>query len=136
MYKIRYLDESITELTPQVALMAEFQRQEIDVAEIIKRRVQKECQKYNDNLSANLSNSHYFEHPIEQSLNAKKTTFYPYKPLDWQTQYDIAITAFKKGHLIVLVADKQVDKLSTTVSLLKSEILDITFIKLVPLVGG
>jgi hypothetical protein len=54
--------------------------------------------------------------------------------LDWEAQYSAAEQAFLRRGFIVLVNDHQVTDLAATVTLSPGS--EVTFLKLVPLVGG
>lgn len=54
--------------------------------------------------------------------------------IDWQVQYDRALEAFRRNGFVVLVGDRQVTELEEEVDL--SAGAEVTFLKLIPLVGG
>jgi len=54
--------------------------------------------------------------------------------LNWEKQFDKAITAFKGNGFVVLLDDRQIDDLDETVHLTEQS--KLTFLKLVPLMGG
>jgi hypothetical protein len=56
------------------------------------------------------------------------------RKIDWQEQYRRAIEAFQRNGFLILVDDKQVDDLDQVVDLKHNS--TVTFLKLVPLVGG
>jgi len=49
-------------------------------------------------------------------------------------QTDVALAAFERGHVLVVVDDRQVETLDEQVTLRPGSV--VTFLKLVPLVGG
>lgn len=53
---------------------------------------------------------------------------------DFQEQVEIALAAFERNGFLLLVGDKQVDSLDEPVPV--GEGIEVTFLKLVPLVGG
>ncbi|GCF07979.1 hypothetical protein [Dictyobacter arantiisoli] len=55
-------------------------------------------------------------------------------PVDWQTHYERAIEAFKKRRYLVLINGRQMTKLDAPVHL--TDQTTITFLKLIPLIGG
>jgi hypothetical protein len=81
--------------------------------------------------------SGYF-HGLVQPTEAERTlNGYRLKSihrLDWQAQYEQAIEAFARHSYIVLVNDRQVADLDALVELHTET--EVTFLKLVPLVGG
>ena len=56
------------------------------------------------------------------------------KPLDWERQFNRAVQAFEARTFIVLADDQQLDDLDEVLEL--SKIKELSFLKLVPLVGG
>ena len=55
-------------------------------------------------------------------------------PIDWQIHYKQALEAFKKKRYIVLINGRQVTELDAPVHL--TDQTTITFLKLIPLIGG
>jgi hypothetical protein len=58
----------------------------------------------------------------------------PAGPIDWERQADAALTAFLRNGFVVLVGDRQVEDLDEPLRLDVAS--DVTFVRLVPLVGG
>lgn len=54
--------------------------------------------------------------------------------VDWEGQYERAITAFQQSRLIILIGDRQVTGLDEEIELRASAA--VTFLRLVPLAGG
>jgi hypothetical protein len=54
--------------------------------------------------------------------------------VEWEVQYERALEAFQRNGFVVLVGDRQVTELDREVEL--SARTEVTFLKLVPLVGG
>lgn len=54
--------------------------------------------------------------------------------VDPQRQFDLAVSAFSRNGFVVLVDDRQVEELDDVVELRRDT--EVTFLKLVPLVGG
>ena len=54
--------------------------------------------------------------------------------LDWHAQAEAALSAFTRNGFFVFVGDRQVDDLDEELTLAEADV--ITFIRLVPLVGG
>ncbi|MDQ7908083.1 hypothetical protein RB614_26500 [Phytohabitans sp. ZYX-F-186] len=54
--------------------------------------------------------------------------------VEWEAQYERALEAFQRNGFVVLVGDRQVTELDHEVEL--SARTEVTFLKLVPLVGG
>ena len=56
------------------------------------------------------------------------------RPLDWEQQYAKAVAAFAGNGFLVFVDDRQVTSLDETIRLAPET--KVTFLKLVPLMGG
>ncbi|WP_336213740.1 hypothetical protein [Nonomuraea sp. LPB2021202275-12-8] len=56
------------------------------------------------------------------------------RPLDWEKQADAAEAAFARNGFILLVGDRQIDDLDERIALSGDPV--VSFVKLVPLVGG
>ncbi|HRX84992.1 MAG TPA: hypothetical protein P5572_08240, partial [Phycisphaerae bacterium] len=56
------------------------------------------------------------------------------RQVDWQKQYEVALESFTRNGFLVLVNDRQVDRLDEVVELTRDT--TVTFLRLVPLVGG
>lgn len=109
----------------------DFLTERITVRELIRSRVYQEVNDYNT------QRPDYFQglvKPVdaEESLNGYKLR----KPrqLDWEQQFEKAITAFEQNGFLILVDDEQVTELEEEIVILPGT--SVTFLKLVPLVGG
>jgi hypothetical protein len=109
----------------------DFLTEEITVRELIERRVYEEVQEYNR------SKPGYFRglvQPVdaEETLNGYKLR--ERRQIDWKAQRDRALEAFERNGFFVIVGDRQAERLDERIRLdLGTEV---TFLKLVPLVGG
>ena len=99
--------------------------------EILRRRVFEEVSRFN------ASQKEVFQGLVqptdtERALNGYKLR----KPrrLDWHEQFEQAVQAFGKSRFLLLVGNRQVESLDE--ELMLSADTEITFLKLVPLVGG
>lgn len=112
-FNLQFLDETLT------------------LSEFIRRRVYEDVKDYNA-----LDNQPFRglvqPSPTEQALNKPRSK--ERRKLNWETQYEKAIEAFVGRGYIVLVDDVQVDDLDTMLELRPGT--QVTFLKLVPLVGG
>jgi len=103
----------------------------ITVRELIRTRVYREVYRYN------LDRPEYFHGLIqpsdaERSLNGFKM---PKRGrIDPDRQFEMAIKAFYRNGFIVLLDDRQVDELEEEIEVRPDT--TVTFLKLVPLVGG
>jgi hypothetical protein len=103
----------------------------ITVRELIRARVASEVSDYN------LSQPEYFRGLVqptdaERSLNGFKMP--GRRRIDPESQFELAVRAFSGNGFIVLVDDTQVDDLEDEIRITPDT--TVTFLKLVPLVGG
>jgi hypothetical protein len=103
----------------------------ISVRELIRTRVANEVRDYN------LSQPEYFRGLVqptdaERSLNGFRMR--KRRRIDPEKQFELAIKAFYANGFIVLVNDRQVDELEEEIEIRPDT--TVTFLKLVPLVGG
>jgi hypothetical protein len=103
----------------------------ITVRELIRTRVYREVREYN------LDQPEYF-HGLVQPSDAERTLngfkMRKRRKIDPERQFQLAITAFYRNGFIVLLDDRQVDELEEEVAVRPDT--TVTFLKLVPLVGG
>lgn len=109
----------------------DFASEKITVQELIRSRVYQEVKDYN------VRQTEYFcglvkPTDAEKTLNGYKLS----KPrqLDWEKQYETAIASFQSNGFLILVGDRQVDDLEEVIEINSST--SVTFLKLIPLVGG
>lgn len=101
------------------------------VRELIRSRVYEEVHHFNFNKPG------YFRGLVQPSdaetaLNGYKLR--EKRTVDWQKQYEAALAAFGKNGFIILVDDQQVESLEQVIQLRVDT--QVSFLKLVPLVGG
>jgi hypothetical protein len=99
--------------------------------EILRRRVFEEVTRFNAG-HGDLFQGLVQPTDTERALNGFKLRV-PRK-IDWQQQLDLAVQAFGKNSFLLLVGHRQVEDLDE--ELMLSPQTEITFLKLVPLVGG
>ncbi len=109
----------------------DFLTERITVRELIRSRVYQEVKDYNTR------QPEYFRSLVqptdaEQTLNGYKLR----KPrqIDWEKQFEQAIAAFQRNGFIILVDEEQVTELEQEIVIQPETA--VTFLKLVPLVGG
>ncbi|MEM1253149.1 MAG: hypothetical protein AAGI69_11995 [Cyanobacteria bacterium P01_H01_bin.21] len=109
----------------------EFLTERITVRELIRSRVYQEVKDFNT------QHSEFFQGLVqptetEQTLNGYKLR----KPrqINWETQFEKALTAFQSNGFIILVDDEQVTELEEEITIAPET--SVAFMKLVPLVGG
>lgn len=103
----------------------------LTVRDLIKARIYQEVQDYN------LKQPEYFRGLVEPTQAERVLNGYKLKArrkIDWQEQYQRALEAFDRNGFFVLVGDKQAESLDQEFEV-KVET-EVSFIKLVPLVGG
>ena len=129
MMTITIVDEST--LGENRAWSLELLDETVSLRELIQRRIYQEVTEYN------ARQSKYF-HGLVQPTDAERTlNGYRLKTvhqLDWQAQYEKALEAFVHRGYFLLVNDKQVTDLDTSIELHART--KVTFLKLIPLVGG
>ena len=109
----------------------DFLTEEITVRELIERRVYEEVQAYNT------ARPGYFRGLVqptdaEATLNGYKLR--AQREIDWRAQAKKALEAFQHNGFLILVGDRQVVSLDERIRLELET--PVTFLKLVPLIGG
>lgn len=129
MTTITIVDESI--VGEKHAWSLDFLDEIVSLRELIRQRIYQEVTEYNARLTGHFRG---LVQPTqaERTLNGFRL---PSKNrLDWQAQYEKAIDAFTRRGYLVLVNDMQVADLDASIELQADT--EVTFFKLVPLVGG
>lgn len=99
--------------------------------DLIRERVRQEVEDFN-NKQPELYHGLVQPTDTERTLNGFK--FREKRTLDWQEQFEKAIEGFQRNAFILLVDDLQVEDLDQVIPLAPET--SVTFLKLVPLVGG
>ena len=113
------------------ALTLDCLAERMTIRELIRARIYQEVQDYN------LKQPEYFRGLVEPTEAERTLNGYKLRKrrqIDWQEQYNHALEAFSRNGFFVLVGDKQADRLDDEFEV-KAET-EISFVKLVPLVGG
>ena len=123
-------DETATgELLGQTVL--EFLTERITVRELIRSRVYQEVQDYNTKKP-----EHF--HGLVQPSDAEKTLngvkLRKTREVDWREQFRLATEAFEQNRILILINDRQAEGLDENIELTPQT--QVSFLKLVPLVGG
>jgi len=103
----------------------------LTVRDLIKARIYQEVQDYN------LKQPEYFRGLVEPTQAERVLNGYKIKArrkIDWQEQYQRALEAFDRNGFFVLVGNQQAESLDQEFEV-KVET-EVSFVKLVPLVGG
>lgn len=109
----------------------DFPTNRVSVREIIERRVREEVENFNSTQPEVFQGFVQPNH-TERVLNGFK--FKEKKQIDWREQYKQAVEAFERNGFILLVDDFQIDDLDQIIEIEAKT--SVTFLKLVPLVGG
>jgi hypothetical protein len=109
----------------------DFLTDRITVRELIRRRVYQEVKDFN------VSQPQYFKGLVqptdtEQTLNGFRMR--SRRQIDWEKQFENAITAFERNGFLILVDDEQITELEEEIAIAPETV--VSFLKLVPLVGG
>ena len=105
--------------------------QRITARELIRERVRQEVEDFNKR-QPELFKGLVQPTDTERTLNGFK--FRQKRMLDWEEQFEKAIEGFHRNAFILLVDDLQVEDLDQMIPI--SPGTSVTFVKLVPLVGG
>lgn len=132
-YAVQILDETTTHPHPTPALTLDFTEETVTIRELIRRRVYQECTDHNATQTQRFRGL-VIPEGMERDLNSP-TPPRPHR-VHWEQQYARATEAFTRNGLIILIGDQQAESLDETVTLRLDEPLDVTFLKLTPLVGG
>ena len=109
----------------------QLEAEHVTVAELIRARVHQEVRAHNAaSASAPRFNGLVQPERTEQELNGRRRA----RPVDAEKQTEVALKAFERGQILLLVDDRQVEELDHQVTLQPGS--TVTFLKLVPLVGG
>jgi len=103
----------------------------LTVRELIRARIYQEVQDYNQR------EPEYFRGLVEPTDAERVLNGYKLKArrkIDWEEQFKRALTAFERNGFFVLVGDKQPENLDQEFEVKVDA--EISFVKLVPLVGG
>jgi len=102
----------------------------LTVAELIRSRVEAEVRTHHASSDTTPYRGLVQPESHEQRLNSTR----PPKRIDPERQVEVALDAFSRGRVLVLVDDRQVTELADEVVLRPGSA--VTFLKLTPLVGG
>lgn len=113
------------------ALTLDFLTEEITVRELIRSRVFQEVKDHN--AGRRRAGPHLVQpSATEARLNAGGSP--ATRTIDWEAQYAVALEAFERGRVLVLVDDRQAESLDHPITIAPDT--TVTFLRLVPLVGG
>ena len=110
----------------------DFLTEHVTVRELITRRVQEEVREYNRTTERDVFVGLVQPTDAEATLNGYRPR--TRRELDWEKQRDAALAAFETNGFFVLVGDRQVESLDERIRVEVGT--EVSFVKLVPLVGG
>lgn len=111
----------------------DFLDENITVRELITRRVQEEVREYNRAAAKDAVFTGLVQpSDAEAALNGWRLR--QKRELSWERQRDAALTAFEANGFFILVGDRQVESLDERIRIQLGT--EVSFVKLVPLVGG
>jgi hypothetical protein len=113
------------------AFTLDFLTEQVPVREIIRCRVYEEVQLYNADQRETFRG---LVQPTDTEVTLNGYRMREKRKIDWEEQYRKALASFAANGFFVLVDDHQVEDLDTVVELRYDT--RVTFVKLVPLVGG
>ena len=109
----------------------ELLEERLTARELVRRRVYQEVTEYNAGAPGTFRG---LVQPTEAERVLNGYRLAPGRRIDWERQADRAVEAFARNGFILLVEDRQVVDLDEEVDLHAGSV--VTFLKLVPLVGG
>lgn len=110
----------------------EFLTERITVRELIRSRVYQEVQDHNRK-----SHQHVFQGLVQPTDTEKELNGYRLRTpreIDWKQQLEVALRAFERNGFLILVNDRQAESLDEEILIAPDT--QVSFLKLVPLVGG
>ena len=110
----------------------DFLTEHVTVRELITRRVQDEVREYNRTRDRDVFVGLVQPTDAEAELNGYRAG--ARREVDWEKQRDAALAAFESNGFFVLVGDRQVESLDERIRVEVGT--EVSFVKLVPLVGG
>jgi len=124
-------DESATGQLMRSFLL-EFPWEVTTVREVLRARVEHEVSSFNAAQGDAPFNGLVQPTGAERVLNGFKLT--THRNIDWHEQFERALLAFENNQFFMLIDDRQVESLEEQV--IVREATQVSFVKLVPLVGG
>ena len=112
------------------SLVLEIAESRISARELLRRRIFEEVARHN----AGRANFAGLVVPNDHEDDRVEVTGGVPRALDWQRQFEVALHAFDRQRLILLVGRRQLESLEEEIALAPDT--EIVFLRLVPLVGG
>ena len=114
----------------------EFLTERITVRDLLRERVHHEVREFNRHEDKTVFNGLVQPDDTEQVLDGRRTEYRlkSHRTIDWEAQFSHAVEAFAKNAFFILIDDKQAESLDQEFMI--GPVTNVTFVKLVPLVGG
>jgi hypothetical protein len=114
----------------------EFPTERITVLELIRERVYQEVQDFNRKEDEKVFRGLVQPTDTERMVNGKSTEYRmkKHRLIEWKPQFDKAIEAFDRNVYLVLINDKQAERLDQEFVIGQGSV--VSFVKLTLLVGG
>ncbi|MET8337628.1 hypothetical protein ABZV14_32210 [Streptosporangium canum] len=103
----------------------------ISARELVRLRVREEVARYN---AAPAPRFNGLVRPVDAEVELNGYRMGAARRIDWEKQADAAERAFQRNGFLLLVGERQIDDLSEVIDLTVDPV--VSFVKLVPLVGG
>jgi len=110
----------------------EFLTERITVRELIHSRVYQEVRDHN--LKARQQVFHGLVQPSDTERELNGYRLRKAREIDWRQQCEVALKAFERNGFLILVGDRQMTSLDDEIVITPG--IQVSFLKLVPLVGG
>lgn len=128
---ITYRDESAAGSRGD-AVELTFPTEQITVRELIRERIYQEVQDFNR--GAKVATFKGLVVPTERESSLRQTKSAKRPDINWHDQFDRACEAYERQAVLVLVGDRQTESLDEVITIARG--VEVTFLRLVPLVGG
>lgn len=109
----------------------DFLTETVTVRELIRERVYEEVREHN---ATHPDTFRGLVQPTDAEATLNGFRLHTRRPINWETQFEKALRAFESNGFFILVDDRQVESLDETVTIRPG--MNVSFVRLVPLVGG
>jgi hypothetical protein len=114
----------------------EFPSERISIRDLIRERVYQEVQDFNRKQGERVFRGLVQPTDAERILNERRIEYClrEHRQLEWKPQFEKAVDAFERNGFFILIDDKQAESLDQEFTLTRGT--RVSFVKLIPLVGG
>lgn len=119
------------EVVHEIQLELKVADERLSLRDLIKNRVFEEVQLYNLSLPTHFKG---LVQPTDTEASLNGYRMREPRKIKWETQFEQALAAFEHNGFMVIVDDQQVDDLDEMIQIRPNT--QVSFLKLVPLVGG